>query len=62
MLEYTVEDAIALLAEKELSARTALVQVDEDLVFLKQQITVMEVNMARVYNHDVRVRRAAGKQ
>jgi hypothetical protein len=34
-----------------------LEQVDEDLEFLKEQITTMEVNIARVYNDEVRHRR-----
>jgi len=31
----------------------------EDLEWLREQITVMEVNIARVYNWDVRRRREA---
>jgi hypothetical protein len=57
MLEYPVQEALDLLDSKLKSASTSLVQVDEDLEYLKEQITTMEVNMARVYNDDVRVRR-----
>ena len=35
------------------------VTVNEDLAFLRDQIITSEVNIARVFNHDVRVRRAA---
>lgn len=57
MLEYPVQEALDLLDSKLKSASTSLVQVDEDLEYLKEQITTMEVNMARVYNDDVRLRR-----
>ncbi|OAJ35969.1 hypothetical protein BDEG_20192 [Batrachochytrium dendrobatidis JEL423] len=58
MLQYTVEEAKDLLSSKLKSATLSLKQVDEDLEFLKEQITTMEVNMARVYNDDVRRRRS----
>ncbi len=32
-------------------------QVNEDLEFIRDQITAMEVNVARVYNYDVKLRR-----
>ncbi len=57
MLEYTLEEAKNLLTSKLESASTSLVQVTEDLEFLREQITTMEVNTARVYNHDVKMRR-----
>lgn len=30
----------------------------EDLAYIREQIITTEVNMARIYNHDVKVRRA----
>ncbi|KAL2914765.1 hypothetical protein HK105_205696 [Polyrhizophydium stewartii] len=57
MLEYTLDEASELLSTKLKSALTTLEQVNEDLEFLKEQITTVEVNMARVYNDDVRRRR-----
>jgi hypothetical protein len=59
MLEYTSEEAKDLLSTKLEAAKTSLVQVIEDLEFLREQITTMEVNTARVYNYDVKVRRDA---
>jgi hypothetical protein len=35
------------------------ITVNEDLGFLRDQIITSEVNIARVFNYDVRVRRAA---
>ena len=57
MLEYTTGEAMELL-EKNLGAATkSLEQVCEDLDFCKDQITTIEVAMARVYNWDVQERR-----
>ncbi|KAJ1330632.1 hypothetical protein BSLG_009084 [Batrachochytrium salamandrivorans] len=57
MLEYTIEEAKELLSSKLNSASISREQVKEDLEFLREQITTMEVNMARVYNDGVRYRR-----
>lgn len=57
MLSYKIPDAIALLRSKLESAESNLAGVIEDLEFLREQITVMEVNTARVYNWDVKRRR-----
>jgi prefoldin subunit 5 len=45
MLEYSVEEAVELLSSKLESATTTLSQVKEDLEYIKEQITTMEVNM-----------------
>ncbi|OZJ06368.1 hypothetical protein BZG36_00756 [Bifiguratus adelaidae] len=57
MLEYTVEEAEALLKEKLDTAKHSLTTIAQDLEFLRDQITTMEVNIARVYNWDVKQRR-----
>ncbi|CAE7160982.1 unnamed protein product [Rhizoctonia solani] len=67
MLSYKLPEAQELLASKLSSAQQNHLNVTEDLEFLREQITIMEVNTARVYNWDVRRRRlrreaeAAGK-
>ncbi|KAF8595185.1 Prefoldin, subunit 3 [Ceratobasidium sp. AG-I] len=67
MLSYTLAQAQELLTGKLSSAQQNFSNVAEDLEFLREQITIMEVNTARVYNWDVRRRRlkreaeAAGK-
>ena len=58
MLEYNIDDAEALLKKNLNAAHTSLEQVDEDLSFLRDQTTTVEVNMARVYNWDVKKRQA----
>ncbi|KAJ8472708.1 hypothetical protein ONZ51_g8337 [Trametes cubensis] len=57
MLSYKLPAAITLLRSKLDSAQSSLATVIEDLEFLREQITVMEVNTARVYNWDVKRRR-----
>ncbi|CAG0916812.1 unnamed protein product [Notodromas monacha] len=59
MLEYTLEDAEALLTQNMTVAKKNLGIIQHDLDFLKDQITTTEVNMARVYNWDVKRRQAA---
>jgi len=60
MLEYSLNDAEALLNKNREAAVKSLSQVEDDLGFLRDQTTTVEVNMARVYNWDVK-RRQAGK-
>ncbi|KAL0081855.1 Prefoldin subunit-domain-containing protein [Phycomyces blakesleeanus] len=57
MLEYTFEEATDLLGSKLQTAKSSLRNTIEDLEFLRDQITTMEVNTARVYNWDVKQRR-----
>ncbi len=57
MLEYTIDEANTVLGEKLTTANKSLVIVEEDLLFLREQITTMEVNIARVYNYEVMMKR-----
>lgn len=50
MLMYPLDEAIILLAEKLTAAKKNLQNTKEDLEFLREQVTVMEVNFARVHN------------
>lgn len=57
MLEYSTDEATQLL-EKNLGAATkSLEEVQGDIDFCKDQITTVEVAMARVYNWDVQLRK-----
>lgn len=79
MLEYSLEDAKALLEKNHETATRSLAQVHYDLDFLRyyifkfglkkqcrnslnyafrDQMTTTEVNMARLYNWDVKRRQA----
>lgn len=57
MLSYPLAEADELLSSKLSTAKQSLKQVIEDLAWLRDQITVTEVNIARVYNWDVKRRR-----
>ncbi|KAK7460648.1 hypothetical protein VKT23_009365 [Stygiomarasmius scandens] len=57
MLSYKIPTAVELLKSKLEGAEASLTGVIEDLEFLREQLTMMEVNMARVYNWDVKRRR-----
>ncbi|KAF2667191.1 Prefoldin alpha-like protein [Microthyrium microscopicum] len=57
MLAYPIPEAESLLTGKLETAQSSLDNCDEDLDFLRQQITTMEVATARVYNWDVAQRR-----
>lgn len=59
MLEYPLEEARQLLSKNLEAARTNLNCVNHDLDFLRDQFTTTEVNMARVYNWDVKRRQAS---
>lgn len=59
MLEYTLNDAQELLTKNIATAKKTLKCIEHDLDFLRDQFTTTEVNMARVYNWDVKRRQAA---
>jgi hypothetical protein len=59
MVEYTFEEAIALLTKNVDNCRANLRTIEKDLDFIKDQITTTEVNIARIFNFDVKQRRAA---
>ncbi|KAJ2893709.1 hypothetical protein MKZ38_008314 [Zalerion maritima] len=53
MLSYPIDEAEELLDGKLKAAGLSLSNCEEDLDFLREQITTMEVAVARVYNWDV---------
>lgn len=57
MLEYTCEEAESLLKKNLDNASSSLATINEDLHFLRDQVTVTEVTIARVFNWDVHRRR-----
>ncbi|KAM3590991.1 uncharacterized protein V6R79_020276 [Siganus canaliculatus] len=56
MLEYDIDEAQALLEKNLSTASRNLETLENDLDFLRDQFTTTEVNMARVYNWDVKRR------
>ncbi|KAH8819647.1 Prefoldin subunit-domain-containing protein [Xylogone sp. PMI_703] len=57
MLSYPIDEAEELLSSKLAAAKQNLANCEEDLDFLREQITTMEVATARVYNWDVTMKR-----
>jgi prefoldin subunit 5 len=57
MMEYTLDEAEELLTSNLATAQASLVEVDTGLSFCREQLTTTEVNIARVYNYDVQLRR-----
>ncbi|CAJ2509417.1 Uu.00g144430.m01.CDS01 [Anthostomella pinea] len=53
MLSYPIDEAETLLTSKLSAAKQSHANCEEDLDFLREQITTMEVAIARVYNWDV---------
>ena len=59
MVEYTHADALVLLTKNLSNASEKLAETEDDLDYLKEQMTTMEVNIARVYNQGVANKKAA---
>lgn len=57
MLSYPVDEAAELLKGKLDAAKESLRNCEEDMDFLRQQITTLEVNTARLYNYEVTLKR-----
>ncbi|KAF2177411.1 Prefoldin, subunit 3 [Zopfia rhizophila CBS 207.26] len=57
MLAYPIPEAEELLKSKLSTAKQSLENCEEDMEFLREQITTLEVAFARVYNWDVAQRR-----
>ncbi|MCJ1293804.1 peptide chain release factor 1 [Xylographa carneopallida] len=57
MLAYPIPEAEALLEGKLDAAKGTLANCEEDLDFLREQITTLEVATARVYNWDITQKR-----
>lgn len=57
MLAYPLSEAHELLKNKIASAKLKLEEVSEEKAFLRNQITTTQVNIARVFNWDVKRRK-----
>uniref|UniRef100_A0A7S2Y0F3 Prefoldin subunit 3 n=1 Tax=Fibrocapsa japonica TaxID=94617 RepID=A0A7S2Y0F3_9STRA len=57
MVEYTYDEALTLLEANLQKAKEKRATTTEDLEFLRNQVITVEVNMARVFNHNVKLRR-----
>merc|ERR1711976_663289 len=50
MLEYSLDDAEDLLKKNKVSAEKNILQINFDLGYLRDQMTITEVTMARLYD------------
>ncbi len=57
MLSFSLDEASNLLEEKSASTKKSLDRCRDDLDYLQEQITTMEVNIARTHNWDVQRKR-----
>lgn len=62
MLEYTLDEAVELLRTNETNARTTVKALDEDVAYMRDQITTTEVNIARTHNYGVKLRQKAKEE
>lgn len=59
MLEYSYEEAIAFLEKKLETAQREMNDTLSDLTFLREQVVAAEVSMSRIYNWEVKRKRAS---
>lgn len=57
IVELTFEEALSLLKTNLANADSSLSQITEELSYIKDQKTTTEVNVARVYNHSLALKR-----
>ncbi len=57
MVEFTYDEAIKLLEEQLDSSVSKLAEIDEDLYHLRGSSITVEVNMARLFNHNVKIKK-----
>ena len=58
MVEYTYSEAIELLTTQLEHTHLKISELQEDLYYLRGNSITVEVNMARLFNHSVKVRKA----
>ncbi len=61
MVEYQIEEALEMLQEKSASCQKILKTLREDKNFLREQITALEINIARLHNHIVQSSKPVAK-
>lgn len=59
MLEYTVDEAIDFLSKNLKRCKQDLVEIKDDLGFVRDQIVTSEVGTSRIFNWDVRRKRGS---
>eukprot|EP01080_Neovahlkampfia_damariscottae_P005140 gene5140-8746_t len=62
MVEFSYDEADDLLSKNLETATKNLNNLNEDSAYLKDQITIAEVNIARIHNYGVKLRQQAKKK
>lgn len=62
MLEYPLDEARELLEANVKACESGLEANSRDLAVIKDNVTITEVNMARLYNHDVKKKKERAKE
>lgn len=57
MVEYTYEEAIELLETQLVQSSAKIAELNEDLYHLRGNSITVEVNMARLFNHSVKLKK-----
>ena len=57
MVEFTFEEALEMLQEQLEQSHEKIKELDEDLFFLRGNSITAEVNMARIFNHNVKLKK-----
>ncbi|RNF05362.1 prefoldin [Trypanosoma rangeli] len=60
MVEYTFDEASQLLERNLANALTNLKHTKEDLAWVQEQMTNLQINISRVYNYDLQNKRTKG--
>ena len=61
MVEYTYDEAFELLHTQKVQSYAKLAELNEDLDHLRANSITVEVNMARLFNHSVKLKKEAGE-
>jgi len=59
MVEYTYDEAFDLLNTQKVQSHAKLAELNEDLDHLRANSITVEVNMARLFNHSVKLKKEA---
>lgn len=59
MVEYTYTEALTLLEEQLKMSHQKIEELQEDLYYLRANSITVEVNMARLFNHSVKLKKLA---
>ncbi len=59
MVEYSQSEAIELLTKQFVQSHEKIAELNEDLLHLRGNSITVEVNMARLFNHNVKAKKLA---